>query len=127
MSDKHTTPKVRKRTRALTLKTVKGTTVVRRAAYHMGDMIAGTEVEALGEVRVPLFDGPAGLVGVAGSVTKNMGDFNSVKVEVRIEIPAYAEKSELDRAYGFCSEFVDAKISNELALATGSGEVEDGA
>ena len=121
-------PRARTRKRALDLRSEEGKFTTRRASYHRGTLIKDTEMESDGTVCVPKFEGPVGRVGVSGSVTKNMGDFNSVRVEVRADVPAYAEESEMNRAYDFCTKFVDDKIANELALATGAApEPDDGA
>lgn len=54
-------------------------------------------------------------VGVKMSVTKNLGDFNSVTVACNIEIPCYTE--EIETAYERAKEFVSARIQNEFLRA----------
>lgn len=78
----------------------------------------GAESEEAETIRVPAFEGPVGRVRVEGSVTRNMGDFNSVRVAVAIEMPCYPVEAEVDACYAWCSTKVDAKIAEELRLAT---------
>ncbi len=77
------------------------------------------EVETL---QVPKFEGPVAFVRVEGSVTRNMGDYNSVRVAVMVELPCYPTVSDIDRAHSWCSSKVDQKIQHELHVAVGSSE-----
>ncbi len=80
---------------------------------------AEEEVETL---QVPKFEGPVAFVRVEGSVTRNMGDYNSVRVAVMIELPCYPTVADVDRAHGWCSAKVDEKIQHELRVATVGGD-----
>lgn len=91
-----------------------GTIEVRRAAY-------GDEQVDVETVQVPQFEGPVGAVRVEGSVTRNMGNYESVRVAVMVEMPCYPSDSEVDRCYDYCSAKVDEKVRNELRVATGAG------
>jgi hypothetical protein len=77
----------------------------------------GSEKHRLEKVKVPKFTGPVGMVEVGGSITRNLGDFNSVRVEVKISVPAYPEASEIDRAKLFAATQVDKFLQEELATA----------
>jgi hypothetical protein len=77
----------------------------------------GAERQRLEKVLVPKFTGPVGLVEVGGSVTRNLGDFNFVRVEVKVSVPCYPEGSEIDRAKLFAADKVDKFIQEELATA----------
>lgn len=70
-------------------------------------------------IRVPKFEGPVAYMRVEGSVTRNMGDYNSVRVAVMVEMPCYPTNAEVDRCYLWCSEKVEDKIQEELRVATG--------
>jgi hypothetical protein len=73
------------------------------------------ETETIEKVNVPFFgDVEVGRVRVGGSVTRNMGDYNSVRVEVVFELPCLPELSEANRVYEIASKFVDGKIKKEL-------------
>lgn len=112
MSDKP----VRRRSRTATIH--EGTMMVRRTEY------GGEEErsETLDTIRVPVFATEAARIRVHGSITRNMGDFNSVRVEVMLELPLLPEMSEVDRVYGIASGWVDARMAQELERATnGSG------
>jgi hypothetical protein len=77
----------------------------------------GSERHRLEKVLVPRFTGPVGLVEVGGSITRNLGDFNSVRVEVKVSVPCYPEASEIDRAKVFAADKVDQFLNEELATA----------
>lgn len=82
------------------------------------DKSVTTEME---KIRVPGFKGiePA-RVRLGGSVTRNLGDFNSARVEVMIEMPCLPEMSEVQRVYDMLSEKLDELIPQELLKATTS-------
>ena len=91
---------------------------VRRTAY-------GQEHEREEEIEVPAFHGPVGYVRVGGSVTKNLGDYNSARVEVSVSLPTYPTPQEIERTYRFGSQLVDQYVSRELDIATGEINPED--
>ncbi len=84
--------------------------------------VYGNEAENSEQVRVPVFSCDPARVRVGGAATKNLGDFNSAKVEVSIDLPCLPELSELIRAYQITSDLVDQMVRNELSMAT-TGEV----
>ncbi len=111
-----------KRTRQRTRKD--GTLSVRRAHYDAAKLI--DETETIEKVDVPFFgDVEVGRVRVGGSVTRNMGDYNSVRVEVSFELPCLPELSEANRVYDIASKFVDGKIKKELDCAVNEREEHD--
>lgn len=57
-------------------------------------------------------------VRVGGSVTQNMGDFNSVRVSVEVELPCKPTTMDIEETYGLLSEKVDEFLERELELAT---------
>ena len=98
----------RSRKRAIDLESQEGIIVVRRTNY-------GDETEETQEtVRVPLFETDPARLRVSGSITRNMGDFNSVKVEVMLELPVLPVMSEVDRTYVLATRWVDARVQQEL-------------
>lgn len=89
------------------------TTVVQHT--HKGEVV-DEKVKNEGIAKRPK-DG-CGRVGVGGSVTHNMGDFNSVKVSVWAELPADEPGvTGLDGVYPVLSDWVDGKINAELDKA----------
>lgn len=85
----------------------------KRVAYD------GAPVESMEKVRVPVFSSAPARVKVAGGVTQNMGDYNSARVDVMVELPCLPEASEIERAYGVASGMVDRFLREELNAATG--------
>lgn len=57
-------------------------------------------------------------VRVEGSVTQNMGDFNSIRVAVCIERPCENTDEAIEKCYETVSEQVDGFVNQELDLAT---------
>lgn len=104
-------------TRIIDVSSLIGTIEVTRAVYNRG-VAVGNPIEALHTVRVTDFVGPTGRIRVEGSITRNLGDYNSVRVSVMVELPVYPEDSELRRAHAFASDLVDDLIAHELQLAT---------
>jgi hypothetical protein len=93
------------------------TITVHRAHYQMGQLIAESgETET---VNVPAFVGPVGHVNVTGSVTRNLGNYNGVKVAVSVSLPCYPELSEVRRAYTTASVLIDELIPAEMDKAVG--------
>jgi hypothetical protein len=84
---------------------------------HMG----GVEQETTDTIRVPVFTNHPARVRVSGSVTRNLGDYNSAKVEVSIDMPCLPEATEVNRVYRLVSQMVDDTVRRELAVATGVG------
>ena len=96
------------------------TTVVSRTCYTAGNEANPDSHDEHEEVvSVPIFNTDPARVMVLGGITRNMGEFNFVKVEVSVDIPCYPETSEIDRAYNLASDIVEEKIQRELGFATG--------
>lgn len=58
------------------------------------------------------FDQPAANVGFNCSLTKNLGDFNSIKVGVSIHIPCYTH--EVHETFELSKQFVDEKLNETM-------------
>lgn len=93
-------------------------TIVADGVVEVHRSMYGAEHHRLEKVSVPHFSEEPGRVMVEGSVTRNLGDFNSVRVTVAVSLPCYPVASEIDRAKAFASEKVDQYIQDELAVAT---------
>lgn len=87
-----------------------GFVLVQRVAY-------GQENETLEKVYVPLFGTQSARVRVSAGATRNLGDYNSARVDVMIELPCYPEESEMRRAYEFASTMLDELVPIELEKA----------
>ena len=92
-----------------------------RTRYESGTQIK-EEVEQE-QIQVPDFAGvePA-RVRLGGGLTKNLGDFNSAKVEVMIELPCLPEQSEIKRVVAMLSEELDRVIPQEMDKNIGKEE-----
>lgn len=103
----------RREARPLELETPEATILVSRTAY-------GNEAQEKETIRVPAFHTTPARVRVVGSVTRNLGDYNSARVEVMVEIPCYPEATDIDRAYAYASSLIDRYIPQELDKALGT-------
>jgi hypothetical protein len=107
--------------RQINTSTLNGTIETLRCVYHRGQPI-GTPVEILETVRIPHLEGNPAWMRIEGSVTRNLGDFNSVRVAVSVELPCNAEDSELRRCHAYGSDLVDELVGIELDRAINPGE-----
>ena len=73
----------------------------------------GQEEEETERVRVPNLPPAHARVSVGASVTHNMGDYNSCKVEVFVSLPCLSELSEIERVYNIASKKVEQFIDKE--------------
>ena len=104
------------RTRRPALAGRPGTIVVRRADYRAGEELDSNEESS--EVAVPFFgEVEVGRVRVGGGVTRNMGDFNSVRLDVAVELPCLPVAEEVERAYGIASRMVEGYLRREMDQA----------
>lgn len=92
---------------------------VPEAKMRVKRTVYGQELEREEEIEVPAFHGPVAYVRVAGSVTKNLGDYNSARVEVSVSLPCYPKPEEINQTYRAASLMVDEFVSRELDIATG--------
>ena len=75
---------------------------------------AGDEV-VKNDAGPDMISGPVAMVKVALSKTINMGDYNSVKVEVALEMPAEPNEKSVGETYDFSVAWVNAKIEELTA------------
>lgn len=93
-----------------------GVTSVQRTNYHSGSPVSES-VEDGELLDVPVFQTEPAHVEVVGSITRNMGNYNSVRIEVKLCMPSLPEMSEVDRVYSMASSWVEDKLNQELAQA----------
>ncbi|WEV89384.1 hypothetical protein H10PHJ05_83 [Aeromonas phage HJ05] len=85
---------------------------------HREGRIEG-DVQERREQSRHLFDDHPARVRVEGSVTQNMGDFNSVRVGVMIDRPCVNTDEAIEETYNEISGMVDRLLAAEIDLATG--------
>lgn len=102
--------------------TMKTSITVKRPSYNFGEQFEESTTERNQTVEVPVINSPPAYVRVSASVTKNMGNFNSIKVQVDVSLPCYPEGTEIDRTYDICSSWVNQKIQDEIEYAYGREE-----
>ncbi len=89
--------------------------VVAGEGYILKKRVAyGQEAESEERIRVPDLPAAHGRVTVDGSLTKNLGDYNSCRVGVTVSLPCLPEVSEVERTYGIASKMVEGFMDNEL-------------
>lgn len=120
MADKPT-PRPRTRKRKIDVpppevkETEEGFRYIKRTAY-------GREEESNEKIRVPdlaaqLGNTPPARVRIGGGLTRNLGDYNSARVDVMIELPCLPEISECRRVADLISAQLDELIPGELEKA----------
>lgn len=112
MTEQATNGVRQRRRRAIDVDGSEGTIEVRRTVY-------GNEITNEERVRVPVFNTDPARVKVHGGVTSNEGDFNSVRVDVTVDLPCYPEESEIEHCYRYGSDLVDRLVARELMRARG--------
>lgn len=65
--------------------------------------------EVVGE---ELFDGPVAMVNVSLSMTKNLGNYESLKFTASITMPCKPDGEEIEETYHNCKEWVDSKVND---------------
>jgi hypothetical protein len=80
-------------------------------------MLLGSPSEAQEKVPVPVFATAPAYIEIEGSVTRNMGNYNSSRVGVMIRWPCYPEASEVERTKQYVSGLLERYILEEMELA----------
>lgn len=68
-----------------------------------------TKEEVVSEV---VYDQPTCNVGFRAGVTRNMGNYNSLRVEVSLFMPCYPQ--EIEDTFAFTKEWVDNKMNETI-------------
>jgi len=66
------------------------------------------------QIEIPKFEGPTAQIGVKGGVTLNVGNFQSVRIDVECSLPCYPVKDSLDECYEFAKKFVEDKMKASI-------------
>ena len=72
---------------------------------------ASTEKIVVTEV---VSDAPMANVGISIAMTKNLGNYESLKVQVSIHMPTKTDLASLDDAFLFCQTWADNKMAEVL-------------
>ena len=88
---------------------------------NVSRMVYGQETMSSETISVPVLRGiePA-RVRVGGSLTINLGNYQSAKVDVSVELPCLPEASEIQRAYLEASRLTDDFIRREKEIVVGN-------
>lgn len=62
---------------------------------------------------------PHAMVGVEGSLTKNLGNFESLRVQVSITLPSRSDNESVRATFNNAAAMVDEFINIEIQKATG--------
>lgn len=89
---------------------------VQRTNYDHGQPVSES-VEDGELVDVPVFLTEPGFVEVEGSITRNMGNYNSVRIQVTLRMPVLPVMSEVGRVYTMASQWVEARLGEEMVRA----------
>jgi len=77
-----------------------------------GELLDETATEL--DVEGPIgYQDPTCTVGLVLSHTKNLGNFESVRVEVRLDMPAYPE--EIDPIFDHIKKWCDSKLTDVIS------------
>jgi len=72
----------------------------------------GTVTETEEVVDEIVVDKPMANVGLKVGMTKNMGDFNSLRVDVSLFLPSELDKKSLDRTFKRADKWCEKKMKN---------------
>lgn len=88
------------------------TSEMKRGRKFVTRHYAGKTVHEEEELEVQTFDGPTAEVRVFYGSTKNLGDYNSVKIEAGVTLPTYVE--EIPEAFDKAWDIATLEISRQL-------------
>ncbi|ANO57625.1 hypothetical protein [Vibrio phage vB_VhaS-a] len=88
--------------------------VSREQVNESGDRVEEIVRDEETPINIPdhEFTQPVANVGFQCSMTKNLGDFESVKVGISVHIPCYTH--ELDPTFGHAKTFVEDKLNSTM-------------
>ena len=70
----------------------------------------GIEQETTEVVEEVIVDTPMANVGVKVGTTKNLGDYNSLRVDVSLYMPSETDKKSLNKTFKKCFKWCDDKL-----------------
>ncbi len=95
---------------------IKNTATAGKGGVKVTDKKTGTEKLEEVETPVDIIQNVAN-VGVSASYTKNLGNYESAKIEVWLNVPCEAGSEE--EAFTYVKNWVDAKLQSEVAEMEG--------
>lgn len=60
-------------------------------------------------------DEPLANVGFRASMTKNLGNYESVRIEISVYMPCAARQKQIDKAYEYVKGYVEDRMEAELS------------
>lgn len=95
-----------------------GIATVSAQTKHKGQVLAeAMHQEEVGEPKT--LEGPTCNVGVDASFTKNLGNYESLRIGVSLHLPCYHQ--EIDEVFDFGKEWVNAKMEAMIAEIEADG------
>lgn len=91
-----------------------GSLVVTVKRTQAGSVLEDTEKRE--SIEITTFVTNPAYVTFACSTTKNMGNYESLRMEVRVSLPCYIE--EIDEMYNTAKDWVDTRLDKELSELT---------
>ena len=74
---------------------------------------SGVENQTSEKLPITMFKGPTCNVGFSTATTKNLGNYENVKISVSLNIPCYQD--EIDSVFKVVTDWVDTKMGEVLA------------
>lgn len=68
-------------------------------------------------------ESPMANIGLSVAMTKNLGNYENIKISVSCHIPCHPTAEDMEAAWGACEAFCDAKMNAALKEA-GFGDTE---
>lgn len=93
-------------------------TVDHRFIRSDGKQVSVTDEREVHEAKE--FKGPVAKVARAFGVTLNMGNYESTRVDVSVEVPCHLE--DVERADEWARAFAEKRLKNEVLALKGEGE-----
>lgn len=84
---------------------------ITRTFKDTGRLVEEQDDVELIEVTLPPDGTPLAHISYGGKFTKNLGNFNSVSIDIRLTLPTVVE--DLEAAYGTAKNYVDGKLEAE--------------
>lgn len=104
-------------------KVAKSTLMIRSqfaAKNGLGKLEKGEVAEADELIAVHRFLVPPAKVGFSVGLTLNMGNYESARIEVSVEVPCY--KEEIDEAYEYAKHMCSTRLQEEVQSVRTSGK-----
>jgi hypothetical protein len=72
------------------------------------------DVETVEKISLPNMEGvPTATVSADRAVTKNLGNYNSLKIGCFVSVPCYLDPQEMENAMKFCAATAEARMEKD--------------